>query len=297
MTRVLLFLFVFGSVTHAEIANNLRLGLPSKEGQIINRQGYAFAYSEKHEQALWLTYELTKAEVLNKIAKRKDNFRSDPLIKTGSAKLSDYKESGYDRGHLAPAGDMAWSLKTMSESFYLTNMSPQAPGLNRGMWKNLEELCRKWAITEGSLHIITGPVIREGYKTIGNNKVTVPQWYYKIIVDVNPPTYKAIAFLIPNKKPQAPLQNFAVSIDKLEQVTQLDFLQALDPQLENLLESSVNLNQWQFKTKTIANGKSTTSYWISSSGKRHNSSCRYYENSKGDWGTPTAGKACGICKG
>ena len=89
--------------------DNLDLGIPSRDGQLVDRTGYAFLYSERHEQPLWVSYKLTKAEVQNKVAKRKDNFRLDPAIKTGSAILADYKGSGYDRGHLAPAGDMAWS--------------------------------------------------------------------------------------------------------------------------------------------------------------------------------------------
>ena len=111
----------------------------------------------------------------NKVAKRKDNFRLDPVIKTGSAILADYKGSGYDRGHLPPAGDMAWSKEAMSESFFLTNMSPQVPALNRGMWRILEEQIRTWALKEQELYIITGTIIRPNYKTIGPNKVTVPQ--------------------------------------------------------------------------------------------------------------------------
>ena len=94
-----------------------------------------------------VSYKLTKAEVQNQVTKRKDNFRLDPVIKTGSAILADYKGSGYDRGHLAPAGDMAWSKKAMSESFFLTNMSPQVPGVHRGMWRILEEQIRTCIIS------------------------------------------------------------------------------------------------------------------------------------------------------
>ena len=188
--------------------DSLDLGTPSRDGQLVDRTGYAFLYSEKHEQPLWVCYKLTKAEVLNKVAKRKDNFRLDPVIKTGSAILADYKGSGYDRGHLAPAEDMAWSKRAMSESFFLTNMSPQVPALNRGMWRILEEQIRKWAVKEQELYIMTGPIIRSNYKTIGPNKVTVPQWYYKVIVDYHQPEIKAIAFMIPNRKPRKSLQSF-----------------------------------------------------------------------------------------
>ena len=111
-------------ITLSSWANdNLDLGTPSRDGQLVDRTGYAFLYSEKHEQPLWVSYKLTKAEVQNKVTKRKDNFRLDPVIKTGSAILADYKGSGYDRGHLAPAGDMAWSKEAMSESFFKISTS------------------------------------------------------------------------------------------------------------------------------------------------------------------------------
>ena len=300
---VVFFLLIFIHVSC--LANdNLDLGVPSTNGQLVDRIGYAFLYSEKHEQPLWVSYKLTKAEVRNKVAKRKDNFRLDPVIKTGSATIADYKGSGYDRGHLAPAADMAWSKKAMSESFLLTNMSPQVPALNRGMWRILEEQIRKWALKEKELYIITGPIIRPNYKTIGPNKVTVPQWYYKIIVDYHQPEIKALAFMIPNRKPQKFLQSFAVSIDKLEEVTQLDFLNLLPQKVQIQLESKLDLSPWKLpkvnpdKSK-VSKGETATGgkYWISSTNKRHNSSCRYYQQSKGKLGNKDEGVACKICGG
>ena len=246
--------------------DNLDLGTPSRDGQLVDRTGYAFLYSERHEQPLWVSYKLTKAEVQNKVVKRKDNFRLDPVIKTGSAILADYKGSGYDRGHLAPAGDMAWSKKAMSDSFFLTNMSPQVPGLNRGMWRILEEQIRKWTLKEQELYIITGPVIRPNYKTIGPNKVTVPQWYYKIIVDYHQPEIKALAFMIPNRKPQKSLQSFAVSIDKLEEVTQLDFLDLLPEKVQVQLESKVNLSPWKLPAAKAGKADKTTQLTVSDAG-------------------------------
>ena len=300
---VVFFLLIFIHVSC--LANdNLDLGIPSTNGQLVDRIGYAFLYSEKHEQPLWVSYKLTKAEVQNKVAKRKDNFRLDPVIKTGSATIADYKGSGYDRGHLAPAADMAWSKKAMSESFLLTNMSPQVPALNRGMWRILEEQIRKWALKEKELYIITGPIIRPNDKTIGPNKVTVPQWYYKIIVDYHQPEIKALAFMIPNRKPQKSLQSFAVSIDKLEEVTQLDFLNLLPQKVQIQLESKLDLFPWKLpkvnpdKSK-VSKGETSTGgkYWISSTNKRHNSSCRYYQQSKGKLGNKDEGVACKICGG
>ena len=228
--------------------DNLDLGIPSCNGQLVDRIGYAFLYSEKHEQPLWVSYKLTKTELHSKITKRKDNFRLDPDIKTGSAILSDYKNSGYDRGHLAPAADMAWSNKAMSDSFFLTNMSPQVPAFNRGIWRILEEQVRKWTLQEQELYIITGPVIQPNYKTIGSSEVTVPQWYYKIIVDYHQPEIKALAFMIPNQKTNKSLRKFAISIDEIEKKTQLDFLSLVPQKLQIEIESQVNLSQWNFQS-------------------------------------------------
>ena len=280
------------------------MGIPSTNGQLVDRVGYAFLYSERYEQPLWVSYKITRDEVQNKVAERKDNFRLDPLIKTGSATIADYKSSGYDRGHLAPAADMAWSKQAMSESFFLTNMSPQVPSLNRGMWRVLEEKIRHWVLKEKELYIITGPIIRPGYMTIGPNKVAVPQWYYKIIIDYHQPQIKAIAFMIPNQKPQKSLQDFTVNIDKIEEVTQLDFLNFLPNRVQIELESKLDLSLWELTNKKphmskLSKNRNTDvgKYWITSTNRRHNSSCRYYKNSRGEMGGKKDGIACKVCGG
>ena len=183
-------------------------------------------------------------------------------------------------------------------------MSPQVPALNRGMWRILEEQIRKWTLKEQELYIITGPIIRPNYKTIGPNKVTVPQWYYKIIVDYHQPEIKALAFMIPNRKPQKTWQSFAVSIDKLEEVTQLDFLNLLPQKVQVQLESKVNLSPWKLPVAKVGKPKVSKSeadtggeYWISSTNKRHNSSCRYYQKSKGRSGAKSEGQVCKVCGG
>jgi len=302
--KAIVFFLLFLIHVSCLASDNLDLGIPSTNGQLVDRIGYAFLYSEKHEQPLWVSYKLTKAEIQNKVAKRKDNFRLDPVIKTGSATIADYKGSGYDRGHLAPAADMAWSKKAMSESFFLTNMSPQVPALNRGMWRILEGQIRKWVLKEKELYIITGPIIRPNYKTIGPNRVTVPQWYYKIIVDYYQSEIKAIAFMIPNRKPQKSLQSFAISIDKLEEITHLDFLSLLPDKIQMKLESTLNLSLWELpnvkskKSELSEDKKSATGkYWISTTSKRHNASCRFYKKSKGKLGHKDEGVACKACGG
>lgn len=221
--------------------------IPNGSGfEIINHTHYHLGYSEKYEQALWVTYELTPSETSGSV-KRTDNFRSDPNVSRGSASLADYKGSGYDRGHLAPAGDMTFSSEAMSESFYLSNMSPQDPGLNRGPWRIIESVVRDWTVQLGSIYIVTGPILKDRNDvktTIGPNKVAVPKRYYKIIFSED--SLQGIGFIYWNMSGTATdYLKYVVSIDEIEEATGLDFFPQLDDTIENRIESNKSLEFWQ----------------------------------------------------
>tara|TARA_B100000513_G_scaffold137469_1_gene62223 strand:- start:1265 stop:2065 length:801 start_codon:yes stop_codon:yes gene_type:complete len=218
--------------------------LPHSEGQLVHHNSYSLSYSEKHEQAYWVYYFLT-SEMINGTVSRKNNFRIDEKISQGSATLSDYKGSGFDRGHLAPAADMKNSSISMSESFLFSNISPQAPSFNRGIWKKLESLIRDWVISEGNMHIVTGPILSYSLGTIGNNQVTIPNSFYKIIYCDK--KKKMIGFIIPNKKSNNYIDNYVTTIDSIEYITNVDFFSQLDDLLEKELESNLNLLDWNFK--------------------------------------------------
>ena len=226
--------------------DNLVFGIPGQADVIINREGYALGYSDYHEQATWVIYRMTREEAIAKIARREDNFREDPEITTGSATLADYRGSGYDRGHLAPAADMSFSIKTMDESFYMSNMSPQRPAFNRGAWKRLEEQVRSFAITEGDVYVVTGPVLPQKKSlTIGASQVTVPGSYYKVVWDRTEPQ-KMIGFLLKNDDTSKSLQTFAVSVDEVERVTGLDFFNLLPQPQQEQLESTLTVDAWKW---------------------------------------------------
>ena len=225
---------------------------------IVNHIGYSLLYNEKHEQASWVAYELTKKES-NKIYERSDKFITDPKVKTGTANDSDYAGSGYDRGHIAPAADMGWSDTAMAESFYYSNMSPQTPSFNRGVWKKLEELVRTWAVENNSVFIVSGPVLTAGLPTIGPHKVSVPKYYYKVILDYTEPSIKGIGFIIPNSGSNEQLQHFAVSIDSVEKFTGLDFFPLLVDEQEDSIEKTICLKSWSWEnTITKSNVKEET---------------------------------------
>lgn len=228
--------------------DNLKLGVPTfKCDVILDRQGYALGYSEKYEQPLWVSYKLTADEVKSKRAKREDNFRADPAIPTGSAELSDYRKSHYDRGHLAPAADMSYSVQAMSESFYMSNMSPQKAELNRGRWKELEEKVREWAKRSQHIYVVSGPIFLPGekYSVIGKNKVAVPHGYYKVVLDTNALAPKAIGFIMPNADCRNKLESYAVTVDAVERATGLDFFSELDPGVEVTVEAGSDYKLWK----------------------------------------------------
>ena len=107
----------------------------------VNHYYYEIGYSEKHEQSGWVAYSLSQKDTIITYDKRK-KFSEDNYIETGSAKNTDYKKTGYDRGHLVPAADMRLSFGAYTETFLYSNCSPQLPGFNRGQWKVLESWTR-----------------------------------------------------------------------------------------------------------------------------------------------------------
>ncbi|MCZ4693463.1 DNA/RNA non-specific endonuclease [Ancylomarina euxinus] len=243
MTKKILFFF-FLLISSLGFSQDYKY-LPTYTGEIVKHKNYILSYSEKFEQAQWVAYELIAAETIG-LVKRADNFRPDPIVKTGSANLNDYRGSGYDRGHLAPAADMGFSEAAMSESFYMSNMSPQRPSFNRGIWKNLEIQVRNWAKAYDKIYVVTGAVLKPGLPIIGKNRVAVPEKYYKIIFREKAGQSDMIAFLLANKKSEQPLSSFIVSVDQLEKLTGLDFFPQLPDDLENKLEAQQNALKWDF---------------------------------------------------
>jgi len=216
----------------------------SQKDDIVEHAYFTLSYNEKQEQPDWVAYKLTRADLKNARYKRKNNFRADPDVKTKSASLADYKGSGYDRGHLAPAADFTWTALGLDESFYMSNMSPQLPGFNRGIWKKLEAKVRSWAKQEGELFVVTGPIFGKNKKTIGKNNVGIPSHYYKALLDISGNDVKGIAFVLPHEKSGSQLSTFAMSIDQLEKTTGLDFYPLLPDDLEDEIESQYDYADW-----------------------------------------------------
>jgi len=209
----------------------------------IKHYAYTLIYNEEYEQADWVAYELLETE-LQPNFERSDKFMADTMVVTGTATNADYLHSGYDKGHLAPAADMRWSEQAMNESFYFSNISPQLPGFNRGIWSKLEAQVRDWAKEYNCLYITTGPVFKDSIITIGENQVAIPSHFYKTILIYNDSISQGIGFIFPNQKCEGELSDYAVSIDSVEMFTGQDFYYRLPDKKERIVESNLNLSYW-----------------------------------------------------
>jgi endonuclease G len=217
----------------------------STTNQIVKHDYYTLSYNEKFEQAEWVAYELKKSYVRSSNFDR-PYFIEDPKVKTGSADWRNYKKSGYDKGHLCPAGDMEFAINAYNDTFFTSNISPQLHDFNGGVWNRLEQKVRYWATKYDGVYVITAGVLQPNLKTIGQEQVLVPNYFYKILLDNSNGQYKMIAFLVPNAKSNKPLYEFVVSVDSIEKMTGIDFFPKLDDKTENRLEKNSDYKAWSF---------------------------------------------------
>jgi endonuclease G len=234
-------------IKNTVVASNVAFDyLPAvSSNEIVKHKYYTLSYNEKAEQAEWVAYELKKDYVTNSDFKR-PYFIEDPKVKSASADWRNYKNSGYDKGHLCPAGDMQFDKNAYSDTFYTSNISPQKHEFNAGFWNRLEQKVRYWAVRYGGVYVVTGGVFDNSSKTIGKEKVVVPYFFYKIVLNRSSDSYKMIAFLVPNEQSEKPLYNFVVSVDRIEQLTGIDFFPKLEDKIENKLEKNTDYSGWIF---------------------------------------------------
>lgn len=222
-----------------------RVEMPAGNPQeIVDYPGFTVNFNAELHIPNYVVWELTAAEC-DGTEKRLGNFFKDENV-AGCADLQDYKKSGYTRGHMAPAADMKWSAEAMRASNNLTNICPQAAAMNSGAWSTLEDNCRSWARRDSALVIITGPVLTDRMPLhIGRNHVAVPERFFKVVFApfANPP--RGIGFIMPNRRVQGGVQNHAVSIDQVEEVTGYDFFSILPDELEAEIESQCSYPKWQ----------------------------------------------------
>lgn len=221
-----------------------RLETKRKE-QLIEHEGFRISYNANWCIPNWVAYELTKEETRGDV-ERTDYFDIDPTVSGRQARFSDYSHTGYDRGHMAPAGDMKWSKEAMDACFYLTNICPQNHNLNKGDWNDLEMKCRDWARRYGKVWIVTGPIVTsQEPKTIGSRHVVVPDAFYKVILAKKDGRYEGVGFVMNNADGNGDIMDDCHSIDEVENLTGIDFFYALPDEIEDKVEISFNPDVWR----------------------------------------------------
>lgn len=243
--------FEIEQVKLKQISTDLqKIGYPvgAEEAQIVEHQAMVLGYSERHEQAVWVAHIVLPDVEMGNVSRTND-FRTDDLVTTGTAVKADYWYSGYDRGHLAPSADFRWSQTALSESYFYSNMAPQLPELNREKWAELENLIRSYVVEhQEQVFVVTGGVLTDDLPTMKNegreNEVSIPELFYKVVLDYSGDDKQAIAFLMPNGVCADPILSYAVSVDSIERLTGLNFF----PNLEvDDLEAKINLDIWRTK--------------------------------------------------
>ena len=217
----------------------------STTNQIVHHQNYSLSYIEEHEQAEWVAYELKESQ-LSSVNHKRPYFEIDKAVKTGAANWRNYKKSGYDRGHLCPAGDRRFSKEAHDETFLTSNISPQNHAFNAGVWNRLEQKVRYWAKKNKGVFVITGGVLKNGLNSIGDENVSVPEQFYKVLLDNTKGEIKILAFLLPHEDSKLPLYKFVVSVDTIESLTGIDFFPQLEDNIEDKLEKSNSYKNWSF---------------------------------------------------
>jgi len=241
-----------------DIAKRLEaMGWPGKEGELVKHKALALSYSEEHEMASWVAH-IILDDVAEGRTTRTNDFRIDEMVSTGSSEEADYflksKNStdeweydgyGYDRGHLAPSADFRWNQLALSESYFYSNMTPQHPDFNRGAWAELESYIRGYAIENRvDLYVVTGPVLTDDTPKVERsiNGMSLPHRHYKVVLDLE--NERAIGFLMPNGPCEKPIEAYALSVNEIEEITELDFFQGVPDEMEEKLESTTEYTPW-----------------------------------------------------
>lgn len=215
---------------------------PGMEVTIKDYKGFRVYFNNKYHIPNAVSYEILRTETSGDVPRYK-NFEPDPNL-SATAYPSDYTRSGYDRGHMAPAGDMKWDQDAMRETFYMSNICPQNHSLNSGGWKKLEEKVREWANRDSAIIVVTGPILSDDMNRIGKTGVAVPKRFFKVLLAPGVKNPRAIGFIYNNAQSKGEVKNYAVSVDRVEAVTGYDFFHNLPDSIENRIESACNYNQW-----------------------------------------------------
>ncbi len=223
--------------------------LPSSVQERVSHLAFTLNYDHDHKNARWVAYELRPDLLVNCAQRDSHRFVVDIKLSERSADPEDYKQTGYDRGHLVPAGDMKWNEEVMRQSFITSNITPQTPSMNRGRWSMLENLVRAWASESQITYIVTGPVLSEELQKLGNSSISIPDYHYKVILSKKNNQWRAIGFLMDQAPQGQKLEALVFSLRDIEKITGINFFPHLSKIESRELEEKIEVGKWNFKAK------------------------------------------------
>jgi endonuclease G len=197
---------------------------------LLKRRGFAVGYNYFHKCPVWVSMVVCgQSTVPHGDRSATETFLKDAEVDSRhQANPGDFRDSGFDRGHMAPRATVAFSPASCAESFYMTNVVPQNAKLNRTAWRRLEEMVREWAAYQGRLAVVVGPVFPATPRRVGG--ASVPDAFYLGVQSLDKPS-QSIAFLIPNAEPPHSSRQWimskSMSINELEKKTQLRLFRQL----------------------------------------------------------------------
>ena len=214
---------------------------------MLIRIGYTVSYNTSTREPNYVAWVLSPGR-LQGVAQRAKSFSEDEELACGErARLSDYYNTGYDRGHMCPAGDNKWSVEAMNQSFLLSNVCPQRHTLNSGGWNSLEQACRKWIRrNKRRIYIVAGPIFDVcGKYTRKGRRVRVPDRFFKALICIDGGEKKGIAFIFDNNTQSQSPANCVTTIDRVEEITGYDLFCKLGKSLQTKLEAQSDLKAWR----------------------------------------------------
>jgi endonuclease G len=247
-----------GGGTGAALSRHTTLGIPSASSTgnpnsfLSVKSGYVLSYNSGRKVPNWVSWELNTSYLGS--VDRQDDFRPDDTLPANlpQAQLSDYSGSGYDRGHMCPSADRTLTVAANSQTFFLSNMVPQAANNNQGPWAAMENDLRTIARSGKELFIISGGTFSSTSNTIGTG-VVVPDKTFKVVVVLDavgqgPSSVttgtRVIGVMMPNENNQisrtADWRSFRVSVDSIEAATGQNFLSDVDPAIQAVVEARVD---------------------------------------------------------
>jgi endonuclease G len=234
--------------TFTPLIASIDLPLPLKDvsEQLLYRKAYIVSYNKDNRIPNWVAWHLTSEHTYGDVKRLGNAWHEDTDVPTPRASLADYKGSGWTRGHMCPAGDNKWNNDAMYESFLFTNCCPQNANLNSGTWNQIETSCRRWAEKYGDLYIVCGPILfRQEHEMIGENKVIVPEAFFKVIVCLKKGKEQGIGFICRNNDGNRNKDLYINTIKQVERITGITFFPHLPERIADKVKNKADINDWE----------------------------------------------------